>query len=63
MKLDVLKPKPDYIIGLPGCQIGQTSIVTFDLFSSDKNSIPFTAGLITGSSPEFTPEPVLPKPN
>ena len=54
IKLDVVEPKPDDLIRLPGCEIGQTSVVTFDLFSSDQNSIPFTAGLVTGSSPEFT---------
>ena len=54
IKLDVVEPKPDDVIRLPGCEIGQTSVVTFDLFSSDQNSIPFTAGLVTGSSPEFT---------
>ena len=54
IKLDVIEPKPDDIIRLPGCEIGQTSVVTFDLFSSDQSSIPFTAGLVTGSSPEFT---------
>lgn len=49
--------RPDDIIKLPGCQIGEVSKVTFDLFSPEARSLPFTAGLVAASSPEFTIEP------
>ena len=57
VKLRVKDPKPDDIIKLPGCEIGDTSKVTFDLYSSEEKPIPFTAGLVAASSVEFKIEP------
>ena len=57
VKLKVVEPKPDDVIKITGCEIGSSSMVSFDLYSTDEQEIRFTSGFLEGSDPEFQIEP------
>ena len=57
MKLKVAEPEPDDVIKIPGCEIESSSMVSFDLYSTDEKEIRFTSGFLEGSDPEFQIEP------